>query len=206
MRAMTYRGAEFLWVILAVLPMVVAGCGTSKPSQLYLLRPLRASEVGVPTTADKVGPSVLVGPVSLPAYLDRTQVVTLTGDHEVASDEFIRWAEPLQENFSRVLVENLSLLLNTPEVYAFDRRDSTPMDYQIIIDVTRFDTVAQGDAYLTAFWRVVGKGSKAPIIKRKSVYHVAASSAGITQILDAQNQTLTDFSRELAAAIQSLPR
>jgi uncharacterized lipoprotein YmbA len=203
---MTYRGANILWVLLAVLPLVVAGCGTSKPSQLYLLRPLRASEVGVPTTADKVALSVLIGPVTLPAYLDRTQVVTLAGDHELVSDEFIRWAEPLQENFSRVLVENLSLLLNTPEVYAFDRRGSTPVDFQIIIDVTRFDTVAQGDAYLTAFWRVVGKGSKAPIIKRKSVFHTAASSAGITQILDAQNQTLTEFSRELAAAIQSLPR
>jgi hypothetical protein len=206
MRATTYRGADFLWVLLAVLPMVVAGCGTSKPSQLYLLRPLQASEVGVPTTADKVALSVLIGPVNLPAYLDRTQVVTLVGDHELASDEFIRWAEPLQENFSRVLVENLSLLLNTPEVYAFDRRGATPVDFQIIIDVTRFDTDAKGGAYLTAFWRVVGRGSKAPMIKRKSVFHAAASSAGITPILEAQNQTLTDFSRELAAAIQSLPR
>jgi uncharacterized lipoprotein YmbA len=193
-------------VLLAVLPLVVAGCGTSKPSQLYLLRPLRASEIGVPTTADKVALSVLIGPVTLPAYLDRTQVVTLVGDHELVSDEFIRWAEPLQENFSRVLVENLSLLLNTPEVYAFDRRASTPVDFQIIIDVTRFDTVAQGDAYLTAFWRVVGKDSKVPIIKRKSVFHAAASSAGISKTLDAQNQTLTEFSRELAKAIQSLPR
>jgi len=206
MRATTYRGADFLWVLLAVLPMVVAGCGTSKPSQLYLLRPLQASEVGVPTTADKVALSVLIGPVNLPAYLDRTQVVTLVGDHELASDEFIRWAEPLQENFSRVLVENLSLLLNTPEVYAFGRRGSTPVDFQIIIDVTRFDTDAKGGAYLTAFWRVVGRGSKAPMIKRKSVFHAAASSAGITPILEAQNRTLTDFSRELAAAIQSLPR
>ena len=206
MRPMTYRAADFLWVILAALPMVVAGCGTSKPSQLYLLRSLRESEAGVSTTADKLGPTVLVGPVTLPAYLNRAQVVTLAGDREVVLDEVTRWAEPLQENFSRVLVENLSLLLNTPEVYAFDRRGSTPVDFQIIIDVTRFDTVAQGDAYLTAFWRVVGKSSKAPIIKRKSVFHAAASSAGITQILDAQNQTLTEFSRELAAAIQSLPR
>jgi hypothetical protein len=36
--------------------------------------------------------------------------------------------------------------------------------------------------------------------------HAAASSAGITPILEAQNRTLTEFSRELAKAIQSLPR
>jgi len=206
MRHMTYRGANILWVLLAVLPMVVAGCGTSKPSQLYLLHSLRDSEAGVSTSADKIGPAVLIGPVTLPAYLNRAQVVTLAGDHELVLDEVTRWAEPLQENFSRVLVEDLSLLLNTPEVYAFDRRGSTPVDFQIVIDVTRFDTDAKGGAYLTAFWRVVGKDSKAPSIKRKSVFHAAASSAGITPILEAQNRTLTEFSRELAKAIQSLPR
>ena len=206
MRPMAYPGANFLWVILTVLPMVVAGCGSSQPSQLYLLRSLRESEAGVSTTADKIGPAVLIGPVTLPAYLNRVQVVTLAGDHELVLDEVNRWAEPLQENFSRVLVENLSLLLNTPEVYAFDRRGSTPVDFQIIIDVTRFDTDANGGAYLTAFWRVVGTNSKAPSIKRKSVFHVAASSAGITKVLDAQNRTLTEFSRELAKAIQSLAR
>ena len=51
----------------------------------------------------------------------------------------------------------------------------------------------------------VGKDSKAPSIKRESVFHAAASSAGITKILDTQNQTLTEFSRDLAKAIQSLP-
>ena len=206
MRQMTYRGANILWVLLAVVPMVVAACGTSTPSQLYLLRSLRESEAGASTTANNIGPAVLVGPVTLPAYLNRAQVVTLAGDHELVLDEVNRWAEPLQENFSRVLVENLSLLLNTPEVYAFDRRGSTPVDFQIIIDVTRFDTDAEGGAYLTVFWRVVGKDGKAPSIKRKSVFHAAASSAGIAKILEAQNRTLTEFSRELAKAIQSLPR
>ena len=206
MRPMTDRGAKVFWVILAMLPMVVTGCGTSKPSQFYLLHSLRESEDGVSTAAGKAGPSVLIGPVTLPAYLNRAQVVTQSGDHEVVVDETTRWAEPLQANVSRVLVEDLSLLLNTPEVYAFDRRASTPVDFQIIIDVTRFDTDADGGAYLTAFWRVVGKGSKAPIIKRKSVFHAAASSAGTTKTLDAQNQALSEFSRELAKAIQSLPR
>ena len=206
MRPMTSRGAKVFWVLLAVCPVIVAGCGTSKPSQFYLLRPLPQSELGVPTAADKGGPAVLIGPVTLPAYLDRTQVVTLEGSHELAADEFIRWAEPLQENFSRVLLENLSLLLNTPEVYAFGHRSATPVDYQIIIDVTRFDTDAKGGADLTAFWRVVGKDSKAPLLKKKSVFRATAASAEITKILDAQNQTLTEFSRELAKAVQALPR
>ena len=89
-------------------------------------------------------------------------------------------------------MENLSLLLNTPEVHAYD--------------VTRFDTVTAGDACLTAFWTVVGKGGKAPSLKKKSIFHAAAPSAGVTGLIEGQNRTLTEFSREIAKAIQSWKR
>jgi uncharacterized lipoprotein YmbA len=203
MKKRTYPKVCFVWVILAVIAMLAAGCGgASKPSKFYLLHSLPEPEARISTAADKAGLSVLIGPITLPAYLDRTQVVTLSGEHELVFDEFTRWAEPLQDNFYRILVENLSLLLETPEVYAYDRRGSTPADIQIIIDVTRFDTDAEGDAYLTAFWTVTGKDGKAASIRRKSVFHAAAPSPGITGILKAQNRTLTEFSREIAGAVQ----
>lgn len=160
-------------------------------------------EAGVPT-ADEVALSLLIGPITLPAYLDRAQIITLVGDQELVVDEFTRWAEPLRDTFYRVLVENLSLLLNTPEVYAYDRQGSKQADFQIIIDVTRFDTVAGQDSSLTAFWTVVGKVGKSPVLKRKSVIHAAVPSAGIKALAGAQNRTLTEFSREIAKAIKSL--
>jgi uncharacterized lipoprotein YmbA len=207
MRKMKCQKTYFLWVILAVFAMIFAGCaGTSKPSNFYLLRALPESEDRVATEEGKGGLSVLVGPITLPAYLDRTQIVTLFGNNELTMDEFSRWAEPLQDNFYRVLVENLSLLLNTPRVYSYDRRGSTPTDFQIIIDVTRFHSVAGGDAYLTAFWSVVGTDSGAHSIKRKSVFRASASAPDLTGVVAAQNSTLTKFSREIAKAIRSLQR
>jgi uncharacterized lipoprotein YmbA len=205
MRKMTYPMMVSLWVIFSVLTMAAAGCGgTSKPSNFYLLRSMPEPEAGVPK-ANEVALSVLIGPITLPAYLDRAQIVTLEGDYELAVDEFTRWAEPLRDTFYRVLVENLSVLLNTPKVYAYDSQGSTQADFQITIDVTRFDTVAGGGSCLTAFWAVVGKGGKTPALNRKSIFHAAAPS-GIKGLLGGQNRTLTEFSREIAEAIQSLKR
>jgi uncharacterized lipoprotein YmbA len=158
------------------------------------------------TGVNNGGPSVLVGPITLPAYLDRTQVVSLAGNHELVVDEFTRWAEPLQDTFYRVLIEDLSSLLNTPEVYGFDSRGSTPTDFQVIIDVTRFDSVGQRDAHLTAFWTVLDQDGKTHLIERKSAFHASSQSRGLTGVIDAQNKTLTEFSREIAAAIRSLHR
>lgn len=202
---MNYRVAYVGLVMLAVSVILLNGCaGSSKPSEFYLLSSLSASQDSVPTASKNGSPSVLIGPVTLPAYLDRSQIVTLSGNHKLVLDEFTRWAEPLQDNFYRVLAENLSLLLNTPKVYAFDRRGSTPADFQIVIDVTRFDTTAGENAYLTVFWTVIGKDDSAHLMQRKSVFHMAVPSTGATGVVEAQNRTLTEFSREIATAIQSL--
>jgi len=202
---MKYRIAYFGSVILVVYLIILTGCaGSSKPSEFYLLRSLSASQDTGLTASESGSPSVLIGPVMLPAYLDRNQIVTLAGNNKLILNEFTRWAEPLQDNFYRVLVENLSMLLNTPKVYAFERRGSTQADFQIVIDVTRFDTTVGGDAHLTVFWAVVGKDDSSYLMQKKSVYHAKAASTGLTGMVDAQNRTLTEFCREIASAIQSL--
>ena len=202
---MKYRIAYFGSVILVVYLIILTGCaGSSKPSEFYLLRSLSASQDTGLTASESGNPSVLIGPVTLPAYLDRNQIVTLAGNNKLILNEFTRWAEPLQDNFYRVLVENLSMLLNTPKVYAFERRGSTQADFQIVIDVTRFDTTVGGDAHLTVFWAVVGKDDSSYLMQRKSVFHASVPSTGTTGVVDAQNRTLTEFSREIATAIQSL--
>jgi uncharacterized lipoprotein YmbA len=204
---MTYRIPYFGSVILAVCVIILNGCaGSSKPSEFYFLRSLPASQDAGLTAMESDSPSVLIGPITLPAYLDRNQLVTLAGNNKLDLNEFARWAEPLQDNLYRVLVENLSLLLNTPKVYTFERRGSTPADFQIVIDVTRFDTTAGKDACLTVFWTVFGKNGGSQLMQRKSVFHASVTSIGAAGAVDAQNRILTEFSREIATAIQSLNR
>jgi len=48
-----------------------------------------------------------VGPVTLPPYLDRSQIVMSDRANELNLAEFDQWAESLQTNFTRVLGENL---------------------------------------------------------------------------------------------------
>jgi len=208
MKKIRFGKSCFAAVMLVVLAMILTGCigGTSKPSKFYLLRSMENPQKSLPPAGNKNSVSVLIGPITLPAYLDRTQMVTVAGKHELVLEEFNRWGEPLKDNFYRVLMEDLSLLLNTSEVYAYDRDGGTKTDYQVVIDVTRYDSAPGGHAVLTAFWTVSGKDSSAPGIKRKSVFSRSVSSTGITGVVEAQNQTLTELSREIAKEIQSLQR
>ena len=84
------------------------GACASTPSRFYILNTLTASET-IPATAAARGPVIGVGPITFPKYLDRPQIVTRASRHQLTLGEFDRWAEPLQDNVSRVLAENLAL-------------------------------------------------------------------------------------------------
>ena len=208
MKKLRFERSCFAAVMLVFFVMVLNGCigGSSKPSKFYLLRSIENPPDNLPTTENRDRVAVLVGPITLPAYLDRTQMVTVAGKHELVLEEFNRWAEPLKDGFYRVLMEDLSLLLNTSDVYAYDRDGAPTEGYQVIIDVTRFDSLAGGDAVLTAFWTVSGRDNSSPVMTRKSVFRKPMPSTGITGVVEAQNQILAELSREIARVIQSLQR
>ncbi len=197
-----------LCVFFTFVAVMLIGCtGSSGPATFYMLHSMDDSpSKSVSGDARTKSVSVLLGPITLPGYLDRTQMVTVAGKNEMALDEFNRWLESLPDNFYRVLLEDLSSLLNTTEVYRYDRDGSNSPDSQVVIDVTRFDCVPEGEAVLTAFWTVKGTGDSSSNRRHKSVFRVPVSGPGFPAAVEAQNQTLTAFSREIAAAIQSLHR
>ncbi len=66
------------WVLVIFLAIITAGCATSPPARFYTLNGIDKPEHAPPTTTGKEE-TIGVGPVSIPAYLDRPQIVTLSG-------------------------------------------------------------------------------------------------------------------------------
>ena len=189
-------------LVIICLFMGLTGCvGKTKPSNFFLLRSFSSSDIHQPTTKDSRGSSLLIGPITLPAYLDRNQFILVKGENELILNEFNRWGEPLEDSFYRVLTENLSVLLNTAEIYAFTRRGDEPVEFQILIDVTRFDSNVLGEAHLTAFWEVLDKKRGKQVIKRKSEFKTAESAKDISALVKTQNTLLNQFSREIANTV-----
>src|ERR671924_270261 len=113
--------------------LIVEDCA-SQPSRFYLLSAGPNTDTASPETSGQQGPTIGVGPVTLPRYVDRPQIVTRTGPYEIKLAEFDRWAEALDANFTRVLADNLSLLLPTARVVMSPWPRATPLDYQVTVD------------------------------------------------------------------------
>jgi uncharacterized lipoprotein YmbA len=97
--------------------LITVGCGTTDPARFYTLSPLAIP--GTEAEAAGQGVAIGVGPIKLPEHLDRPQIVTRTSRNELKLAEFDRWAGSLADDFSRVLAENLSILLSTDRVSVY---------------------------------------------------------------------------------------
>jgi len=190
---------------LCVLALVLLGCAVTTPARFYLLEPL----AGADSTAGRPGAqgalTIGIGPVSLPEYLNRPQIVTRAGKNELRMAEFNRWAEPLKENISIVLEENLRALLRPDGISVIAWKGSSRIDYRLSVDVIRFDVTAAGRASLVARWKLWRRGEKAKTISSKTSTLFASSTGdGYSAMVFALNRTLEEFSREIAKTLKGL--
>jgi len=137
-------------------------------------------------------------------YLDRSDIVIRNSQNEVEIADFAAWAGPLPENFSRVLAENLSLWLNTKKVAIFPGSKVPFFDYNVSMNVTRFDGRPGDNAQLRARWVILDKKRKTLLFKEHTVLNQPTENDSIVSLVASQSRLVADFSREIAEAIKDL--
>lgn len=187
---------------IVALLMYLAGCASSAPSRFYVLSPLVSSKAESQALKDEGCITIGIGPVELPAYLDRPQIVTRANENELNLAEFDKWAEPLKDNFSRVLVENLSTLLYADAISIFPWKGSTPIDYRVEVTVIRMDGKIGGNASLVARWAIFRENDRKMLLTRQSSYSESLRSQSYKALVSAQSRVIGDLSREIAEAIK----
>jgi uncharacterized lipoprotein YmbA len=191
-----------LLTIVALL-MHLAGCASSAPTRFYVLSPLASSTSDSQVPKDEGCIAIGIGPVELPAYLDRPQIVTRVSENELNLSEFNKWAEPLKDNLTRVLVENLSTLICADAISIFPWKGPTPIDYQVEVTVIRMDGSVGGNASLVARWAIFREKDRKMLMMRQSSFSRLLSSQGYQALVSAQSGAIAALSRESAEAIKT---
>jgi hypothetical protein len=206
---MKFEGFRPTKAILLVVFLFMGGCtllggGPRHPTKNYVLSSMYSQEPPPQPVADLSDIGILVGPIRMAMYLDRSDVVIRNSQNEVEIADFASWAGPLPENFSRVLAENLSLWLNTKKVAIFPGTKLAFYDYSIGVNVTRFDGRPGGKAHLRARWVILDKKRKNLLFQEHSVLSDPIENDSIEAMIASQSRTVVDFSREIAEAIKDL--
>lgn len=186
----------------AALAVLVGGCSLLSPrhdpSRFYTLAVRPAG--GAASTSNL---SVVVGPVTLPAYLDRNEVAVRVSPSELKYALTERWAEPLVQNFTRVLVENLGHALGSDSVSGVVNATTATPDYSVEVVVVRFEASADGKAEATMRWAVRDKARKVVRI-RQSQHDRQAPTPSVEGGVNALSAALGDLADEIASVLREL--
>ena len=190
--------------ILIALFVVYSGCTSSPQARFYLLTAPDTQGPERKASVDERCLSLGVGPMTIPDYLDRPQIVTRTTPNEISLAKFDRWSESLKDNITRVLAKNLSLLLCTKTIAVFPWREATPIDYRIEMQILRLDGSLGGNVFLEASWMIFSGDGKKMLLAQKSSFTETTAGKDYNSLVSAQSRALHRLSNEIAEAIRSL--
>lgn len=190
--------------VLVVFIVILAGCAHTDLTRFYILHALSSSETEKQFVAAGHDVSIVIGPIQLQEYLDRPQIVTRLSDNELKISEFNQWGESLENNISRVVAENISILRSTEDVFVYPWRRMEGIAYQLVMEVIRFDGTPGGVVVLDTHWAILAGDEGKVLFIEKSTYSCPTPGEDYQALVAAKSQALADFSYDVAQAINSI--
>ena len=195
-------------IALLLMTLPFAGCGAFSPrpdpSRFFTLSSLpQAEETVVKDSGNPERIFLGIGPIRFPGYLDRQEMVVRSAQNRFEVSENDRWAEPLEENFIRVLLQNLSALLPAERIVAYPWPNNGKPNYLVEIEVLRFETNAGREAQLWSRWAILDGSNKKPVNVKASRLTRPAKERSTDASVAALSETVADLSREIADAVRA---
>lgn len=177
--------------------LILSGCFSASPnSTFYNLTPIAKAESSVYNK-----PRFLVGveAVSIPIYLLKPQIITRDADGvELTISEFNRWGEPLNGMLQRIIATDLAIYLPNSQIKP-KGYISEQFDYEILVEITNFDSTLGKQATLDAWWSIFDKNGKRISLKHTDVSIKLGDS--YDDLARAQSQLIAQMSHQIAAEI-----
>ena len=180
---------------LAVLATALAAC-SSTPSTFYGLSVVSTQ------AAEASYVAVQVGPVTVPASVDRAQFVLNKGPNELTLDEYHRWSSPLEQGIADALVGDLAALLGSPNVTTTAGGIGDASPYRVGVQVQRFESTLDASATFEAVW-TVRRPSDDRLATGRTVVQQPAPG-GYAGLAVAYSQAVGKLASDVAAAVRQL--
>jgi uncharacterized lipoprotein YmbA len=184
----------------------LAACTVLPPREdatRYFVLSASAPASSAPTADPSLG--LIVGPVRLPDYLLRPEIVRRAGENQLEPSSIDRWAEPIDHAMVRILCRDLSSLLPMNTVVAFPLSPPETAILQVDVEIAAFEGDRAGKVRLEGRWtlRDLRTGSQ---VVRAARLDRASSSAETPAVVASMSALLGDLAAAIAREAGSLTK
>src|SRR5262249_49672322 len=148
------------------------------------------------------GPVIGVA-VTVPDYLDRLDVVERTSANELKPVYNVQWGEHLGVTAASAVTENLAAHLPSDDVITLPARGSRSLDFQVNLDLTRFERDASGTSVMTGRWSIADASGNE---RARARVHLSEKidGTGYDAMAAAMSRNLAAVSAEIARALSKI--
>ena len=184
-------------LVCMALALTLGGCVAMSKSpnpRFYALQAIVAHQAG---EKFNIPASVIIGigPVKVPEYQNRPQMVTQDTNNLITFAEFDRWGEPLELALPRLIGENLSVLMPGATLVTSPWNLAIPVKYQVMMDIVRLESRLDQDLAMTVQWSVINLEKKEMMFTKRSEFSKPVephSYSGLAKTLSMECASLSD--------------
>jgi uncharacterized lipoprotein YmbA len=183
------RGAFALFVSL-----LVAACGSKQ--EYYRL----SAEVPAARTGES-SLSIGVSSVTLPGYIDRSELVFQNGPNEFQIPPNVSWAGSLRDNVAAVLARDLQQALGAREVLTMPWPSGASPHRRVALDIRQFHGISGSEAILEVSWRIENENG-ATLSRNSGTFHESINGDGYAAVVAAESRLLVQCAAAIAPALR----
>ncbi len=186
-------------LILLAVGALLSACA-STATHFYTLEARSLPTIALPqtgTTKAVIG----IGPLSLPALLDRRGMVTRAENNSVHIAEFDQWAAPLSNNVIAVLGKNVATLQPNAVIRTYPWSVYGDVDYRVIIDISRFDARLGKSVNLEASWAIMEEKNHTIVRNGQTTLEQPLNEASYSSAAQGLSTLLSEFGQQLSVAL-----
>lgn len=152
------------------------------------------------------GVTVAIGPIGIPEYQDRPQIVTVDKEGMLKFAQFDRWGESLDSAISRLLNDNLTVMLPEANFYIYPCNFAIPLTYQIVVDVVQLESRLDKEMLLVAQWSIIEHKNRRMLFTKRSEFRQPVKPHNYSGLAAALSASCASLSSEIAATLAELSK
>jgi hypothetical protein len=187
-----------LAVLACCVGLGLAGCA-SAPVSYYRLD----TDGGAGAASVVASPRVQVGPVAVPPWLDRQQIVLDDGSGRLQVLDQSRWAAPLPNMIAAALARSVGRSFGGATIDAWPSASPLAADWRVVVEIHALQAQPGKGLHLDAAWRIEHDGKVAATGRRVADFPAAQ---GMDGLIAAHDAALDQLGADVAAGLRRVIR
>jgi len=186
--------------------LALSGCISVPNSTTPRFYALQAVEANLVSKKVNITSDVLIGigPVKIPQYLDRPQIVTRGKEKMLEFAQFDRWGEALDQGVASLLREDLTVILPGAKFISYPWNSFLPVTYQVTVEIVQLDSELDKDLFLVVQWMVLDAQNAKTMIIKRSEFRQKITPQNYSGLAKALSTACASLSSEIAEALATL--